>query len=599
MADKLADPYSLTPEQIHTLLAGGASFFPELEAARKDPAALRSSAATQEVLTQTEDLMKGIEQIPQTTYSKSSLFALTGDREQYETPYFLKRHRLMAAALRMFLGQTELKPIVQDYIWSICEETTWVLPAHSRRAIDLFSAETAYNLAETLVLLGDALDVDIHARVRREVEERIFQPYLTWYQEMGWYKAHMNWNGVCNSAVAATFLWLDPVPTRAARAVAIALDGLHTFVDTAFEADGTSSEGVGYWNYGLLNFIPLAEMLRAGSNGVIDLLTSERMRLIAGYPAKVQLSPGHFTCFADSHEESAFNPGNIARLAERTGERSLYNVIAGPAPTESDWRLTSTLRNILWWDGRRPKDIELGDAFLPSGAVARMVAKTPFGTPVVIVIKGGHNAVPHNNNDIGSFMVHIAGESLLTDPGAGLYTRQYFGPERYQNIFCNSYGHSVPRIGGELQPEGRQYEGTITVDTSDGEKRATVDFTRAYAVKNLQSARRQITLIAQGKDAGSIVLQDEFRFSDSPLPVEEAFVTWSEVEVNGPTAIIRGRHHTLRMTIEAPQGAAFAAEYLEKESRENKKPAILKRLTFLLPEAVTQQARVRMQVTQR
>jgi len=594
MAKRIADPFSLTADEIHALISGGKSLFPELDAARKDPKALLSLPATKAMLADSEAAMKDIAHIPQTTYTPASLFVLTGDREQYEEPYFAKRAKLAAAAVRLFLGQTGLRDIVQDYIWNICEETTWVLPAHLGRPIDLFSAETAYNLAETLYLLGDTLDVEIRARVLREVEARIFQPYLQWHRFMHWYTTPMNWNGVCNSSVAATFLLLDPERRRAAKAVEIALAGLRVFVDTAFEEDGTSTEGVGYWEYGLLNFIPLAEMLRSASGGAIDLLHTKRMRLIAAYPSKILLSPGHFMSFSDSHEESTFNPGNVARLAERTGDLALPALLS--MSERGEWRLNMLLRNMLWWDGSKPRDIPIDDAFLPAGATARLVARTPSGVPVTVAVKAGHNDVPHNNNDIGTFMVHVDGESLLTDPGAGLYTRQYFSDERYQNVFCNSYGHSVPRVGGQLQPEGRQYGGKIRMDAGGAAKKVTVDFTHAYAVKNMKSARRQITLASEGNDAGTVLLQDDFSFSGKPVDVEEAFITWDEAEVKGAIALIHGKRHALKLTIEAPAGAQFSLERLEKESKENAKPQVLKRLAFVMPAAATQQARLRMEV---
>jgi hypothetical protein len=204
--------------------------------------------------------------------------------------------------------------------------------------------------------------------------------------------------------------------------------------------------------------------------------------------------------------------------------------------------------------------------------------------------------VPHNHNDIGTFMVHVDGESLLADPGSGLYTRQYFSDERYQNAFCSSYGHSVPRIGGQLQREGQQYEGTLSMDATKAPKIVALDFTHAYALRNMKSARRQITLASEGKDAGEVLLQDDFSFSSKPVEVEEAFVTWDEVDVRAHTAVIRGKRHALTLTIEAPAAARFAVERLEKESTENAKPQVLKRLSFVMPAAAAQQARVRMEV---
>ncbi len=164
-----------------------------------------------------------------------------------------------------------------------------MLPAHEGRPIDLFSAETAFLLAQTVALLGDQLDAEVAHRIYAEVDRRVLEPYLRWHYSLGWYQGGNNWNGVCNSSVASAFLLLERDPRRVAEALAIAFSGLQTFLDTAFESDGSSNEGVGYWSYGLINLIALAEMLRARSGGALDPLTSPASapdrRLPAGRPA--------------------------------------------------------------------------------------------------------------------------------------------------------------------------------------------------------------------------------------------------------------------------------------------------------------------------
>ncbi len=143
-----------------------------------------------------------------------------------------------------------------------------------------------------------------------------------------------------------------------------------------------------YWHYGLINVVALAEMLRARSHGAIDLLAGEHLRHVAAYPARMQLSGSSFASFSDCDEQLRFNPGIVARLAERTGERSLLNLLARPAQIEGDWRLTMMLRNLLWWDGQQPEDAQIDDAHLPSAGVARLVARTDSGAQVVLPRQG-------------------------------------------------------------------------------------------------------------------------------------------------------------------------------------------------------------------
>jgi hypothetical protein len=577
---QLHPSFELSVGEIAKSLDSSAPFLPELKAARLDLAVLRSAPQTQKTLAWTDAHMARLAEIPQTKYSAYRLFIGSGDRREYETPYFAKRTMLAGAALRLFLGQDEMKDPLQDLIWDICEETNWVLPAHERGAIDLFSAETAFMLGETLALLDDLLDAEVRSRVRFEVERRVFQPYLTTYDSFSWYQAPHNWNGVCNSAVAAAFLLLEPEQGRVAQALAIAFKGLRTFLNTAFESDGSSTEGVSYWHYGLINFVALAEMLRARSHGAIDLLDCEHIRQVAAYPARMLLSPARFATFSDCDELLNFNPGIISRLMDRTGERTLQSLLSEPVPSERQWRLTMMLRDMLWWDGAYHQQMPEADAYLPVGGVARFVARTPKGTPVALAVKSGHNAENHNQNDVGSFILHIGEESFLVDPGRGLYSRQYFGPQRYQSIFANSYGHSVPVIDGQLQKNGRQYYGEMTaVETGASQKCAEVEMANAYPVQGLSSLRRRITLSEQGE----FLLQDTFRFAETPLEVEEALITWLEVDASTNTAMLHGDRCDLKLTILAPANSCFQIERLEQVSRENQKPGVLKRLIIQLP----------------
>ena len=484
------------------LIAKPNPLFPELEAARANLAVLRSSPQAQIIMAQTEPLMADIAAIPQPKYTAYRRFIKDGDREEYEAPYFARRAKLSALAFRAFLGieiarpavpgaGLPLKTLIQDYIWAICEETNWVLPAHEGRPIDLFSAETAFLLAQTVALLGDQLDAEVAHRIYAEVDRRVFEPYLRWHYSLGWYKGGNNWNGVCNSSVASAFLLLERDPRRVAEALAIAFSGLQTFLDTAFESDGSSNEGVGYWSYGLINLIALSEMLRARSGGALDPLTSPRLRQIAGYPPAVQLSGPVFAAFSDCDEKEEFNFGIIQRLAERTGVAALRNLTAQ----------AGRARLRLAHPDAHPQPAVVGrppagharhqpTRCLTAPGIARLTGTTATGVPFVVAIKAGHNEENHNQNDIGSFVLHVEGENLLTDPGRGLYSRHYFGPNRYDNIFANSYGHSVPRIGGQLQAPGRQFCGELTaVTTEPGNKSAVVEFAKAYPVEGLAGSK--------------------------------------------------------------------------------------------------------------
>jgi hypothetical protein len=111
---------------------------------------------------------------PHTLYRE---FERTGERRSYQEVYFLKRSQLTRAVMEMILGVDSMRDSIHDLLWSICEETSWVLPAHEEQgpdywdlkpsprttswgahttltrppdSIDLFAAETGASLAETI-----------------------------------------------------------------------------------------------------------------------------------------------------------------------------------------------------------------------------------------------------------------------------------------------------------------------------------------------------------------------------------------------------------------------------------------------------------------
>ena len=570
------------------------SLIPDLVEIAHDPDAVCDRPGTRLVLQIAAPFREDIHNWAQTTYTLYREFRRTGERRSYQDPHQEKRRKLVAAALQVLLGDDSYLDALQDYIWNVCEETNWVVPAHENREIALNSVGTGFSLAEIILGVGHKLAPEIVQRVRAEIERRIFEPYLERHEQLNWFRGHNNWNGVCNSGVGAMFLLLEEDAERLARALSYVLEGLDVFLATAFETDGSSTEGASYWQYGLSNLIPFSEMLRLRTRGAIDILDMDRLRDIAAFPARMMLSVGRYANFSDCEEVVAFNPGTVARLAERTGAVELYDLLAEGASLVRDTnfgRFHNLWRIIAWWDGTQPKDVQITDNWAQDVGVVRLTGQTPDGAHVVLAAKAGHNAENHNQNDVGSFVLHIAGESLLCEPGRGLYSRSYFSPRRYDNIFANSFGHSVPRIGGQLQSPGADYRGQVVAcETGAPEKRVQMSIGEAYEVPGLDRVERTLRLSAT---AGELLLEDEFRFAGERLPVEEAFVTWFDASVSGSTARIAGERHVLELEIEAPANAVFRLDVLEEASEANAKPVPLKRLTFDVAPAPRMLVRVR------
>jgi len=601
---------------------------------------IRQSPTTPLMLNVMRGVLPDQSAIPHLTYTLYREFEHTGSRAGYETPYFLKRGMLTHAVLEYLMGDESVLDRIHDLIWSICEETTWVLPAHEEQgpdywrsdpvvvrsapfgahtaltrepdAIDLFAAETGASLAETLFLLGDALAPEVRQRARQEVERHIFKPYLAYGRKHWWFKGPLNWNGVCNGAIGLAFLRLEKDLETLAEALEMVLEGFEAYIATGFEADGGSIEGVGYWNYGLLYYVTVAELMREITGGALDLLAQPRMRAIAAYPpGMVLVAPNRFINFGDASENQVLSAGIVTRLAERTGVDQLRALLAFDARAASAeanaasahevlmrqsanffHKLAIIMRFVGWWDCTAPRPHhQHQDYILPHSGVVKLVGQTASGLPVILATKAGNTDGHHCHTDIATFILNIGGESLIPDAGRGLYSKEYFRQARYQNIFNNSYSHNVPRIGGALQSPGPEFGGhgqffgtIVTHGEQDGVKTVEIDFHKAYDLPALTGARRRLALHTAD---GVVSLEDVFAFAGAPLSIEEAFVTWHPVELEGGTARILGDQSVLELRIQEPAGAAFTLESLEEACRANEINSALYRLAAALPEGST------------
>lgn len=520
-----------------------------------------------------EEAQSDSKEIPVATYTQYRAFRQSGDREPYQTPYFEKRDLLARAVLAAWLqGDSASVDFINDLIWNICEETNWVIPAHENVGeIDLFAAETAATLAFTEHLIGPSLPDEIRGRLREEVRRRIIEPYLDHGSEFWWNNGANNWTGVCAGSVGQVLLILESDLERQARGLALVVDQLNRFVDRAFEEDGASTEGIGYWNYGLAHFVIVAEMLRVRTGGTVDLLAGEKIRKIAAYPAAIAIGRHAFASFSDSREEASVLPFIAAKLAERAGHAEL---LAQVSDKPHLGRLGWVLCNLIWYGDRPGREPVFEDAILPKAGVARRVGKIGE-KPVILVAKAGNNAEQHNQNDVGSFVLRVSETTFLCDPGAGLYSAAYFSSKRYENIFAASYGHSVPRIGGQQQKPGAQYRGTLDV-ADDGALR--IEFHEAYGIPQLTRLLRTIRV----EKNGEVTLTDEFRFTGDGHEVEEAFITWHDVRVSGPVAHVISDKGLLELRADS---GVFSAERLEEACKANKKKDVLTRLSVSYPPA--------------
>ncbi len=497
---------------------------------------------------------------PALTEELFSLFERTGNRLQYENAYFGRRKYLVVFALNALLAKeqgifSELSSL-EWVLEQICEETCWALPAHVNResdpewekTLDLFACETAQSLLEIAFLLRNDLRPELLLRIWKESSRRVLQPFLERKnRELWWEKSKSNWNAVCCGSVgaaachaAALFPALFPdaesmerIEKNCEQILKRVTRDLSYFL-ASFSEDGACMEGLGYWEYGMSYFSMFAELLKEKTGGKIDLLDGEKQRKIMEFQQKCYFPGGNTLSFSDGDSKGRYRMGLTCHLAMLNpnveipqleqamhfGEDPCYRWNAA----YRDWIWTKQYLDFLKEKTEKTafEDQPFNGTFfyLPDAewAIATGKYQTAFA------IKGGNNGEPHNHNDIGSFLYFIGKEEIISDLGAGEYTKDYFGTKRYSILCCSSRGHSVPILNGEEQKEGEAYR-VDDVNCSETGK-ISISFAGAYEKESGKKLTRTAVFC---RKTGALQIEDCLKAAPVDMRFTENLITRQKV----------------------------------------------------------------------
>lgn len=481
--------------------------------------------------------------IPALPYSYFKMFHETGDRWFYEDSdrgYFPRRGRLAAMGALSWLYQREedIREL-EDIIWAVCDEYTWSVPAHVKTEaftdklengdymVDLFASETGDALAEISFLLGDKLPEIIRKRIAYLLEERIFKRVLE--ETFGWMSVKNNWAAVCAGSVGMAAIYAIEDDERLAAVLERVMPAFGTFLQS-FAEDGSCLEGIGYWNYGFSYFVSFADLLYRRTKGEIDLFDQEIVTKVAHFQQKCIFKGGRSVSFSDGGSRAGYLPGLTSYLS-----RKYDTVILPPASCMNDFngdhchRWSNVLRNLIWCvDEVDDSKVQYGCYPLP--AAQWYICSSENG--VGLAAKGGHNAEPHNHNDVGGIQLFCNGQEVLADLGSGEYTRQYFREGRYLTMTCGSQGHNVPMIDGCTQHAG---EDACASNVQMDETGISMDLAPAYKLDFMPSLQRDVRF---DRATGTVTLKDTFAFAEGEHEVRERFITRGTARNDGKRVIV-------------------------------------------------------------
>lgn len=474
------------------------------------------------------------ERVYELRFSAFRRFETDGDRVEFESAadgYFVRRRRLAIYGILSWLyGRDEDIAALEDVLWAICSEYTWVLPAHlggkglsvlqtdGTYTIDLFAAETGEGVAEVLDLVGDRLAPIVVERCRHELKRRLLDRCT---DRFSWNTTGTNnWVCVCNGNCGITAMYAERDPARLAEILTSCINGIQNY-QKSIGSDGACSEGLGYWAYGVGNYLYFADMLKKRTAGIIDLMDNEKLRRTARFCGDCLLPDGEYVSFADMWGKKLFYllPGLMSQLNRIYPEVPLAGreLMDFSFPDILRLRFGRELREFVWVaeDLETRMSMDYSPKIYPESEL--YIATSESG--VSLAAKGGHNAEAHNHNDVGSFMIVKSGRRMLDDIGASEYTRDYFTEGRYTKHFApSSQAHNLPIVNGRGQACGADHGARGTVITPDGLR---ADIAAAYDDDTLISLVRDIRF---DRKNGRVILKDTYEFTEAPKSVYERFI---------------------------------------------------------------------------
>jgi hypothetical protein len=478
----------------------------------------------------------------------------SGSRVAMENPFGANNialSRLVFAELAE--GKGRFMDQIINGVWHDCEMSSWALSAHltaqkSKRSlpdfteqiIDLTSGDRGSFLSWTWYFFHkewDRVNPVISAKVRKNIQERILDPYMArsdyWWQAFNAKPGTLvnNWNVWCNANVLACFLLVEDDKDKLAAAVHRTMASVDQFINYVKE-DGACEEGPSYWGHAAGKLYDYLQLLSNATNGKISIFDNPMIRNMGEYISRSYVGNGWVVNFADASAKGGGEPGLIYRYGKATGSREMQQFAAylikqrGKYEISADRDFFRSVENIASFGALLAEQPALTTAaytWYPQTQVCYIKNQQGF----FFAAKGGHNNESHNHNDVGTFSLYIDTIPFFIDAGVGTYTRQTFSNERYSIWTMQSNYHNLSLINGMPQPFGAQYKAK-DVQFDAKKKIFSLDISGAYPKDAAVKAwKRSYTL----SDKEGLIILDEFQLSEAKDYNQLNFLTWTKPDI--------------------------------------------------------------------
>jgi hypothetical protein len=490
-------------------------------------------------------------------------YKITGTRYNFERKNNERRKVLNELAVAAIITKDKKYiPQIANGIWTLCEQSTWVLPAHIvvqkektglpdpyEVVIDLGSGTAAAQLSMIQFMLRDELDAyskGIGKRVFAELNKRIFQPYLTrtdfWW--MGFTGQPVNnWNPWVNTNVLMTALYSELAADSVGLIIGKTVKSTDIFVNQ-YPDDGGCDEGPSYWSEAggkLIRFIHVLNKLTTTS---IDWKQQQLIYNMGSYISKVHIGDNNFVNFADAFSKSIPDPESVysyGALFNDTPLKSFGAYLFGLQKQKLDnGNIIDFLETTSIYDS-----LTTVSPIAPLPAVSwfadRQVltarTKSESTNGLFLAVQGGHNAESHNHNDIGNFIVYANNTPVFVDAGVGSYTAQTFSSKRYELWNMQSVWHNCPTINGVMQKEGIQYKATnVLYAKNTSGVSVSMDIAAAYPTEAAVKKYERKFDFDQSKN--TIQLFENYEMLEWKSPLVQSFLVFIKPSIEKPGQLL-------------------------------------------------------------
>lgn len=482
-------------------------------------------------------------------------FVRTGSRAKASAYINARRTKLRNLVLAELMeGEGRFMDQIINGVWALCEQTTWVRPAHfymqeagfglpdiNDPTIGIFSSETTSLLAWTYYFFHEEFDkVDplISQRLHQELYNKSLNVYyqrtdLWWMSfDKSMYSHVNNWNPWANSNILHAILLMEKDSLKRAWYVYKTMRSVDYFLN-AYPEDGGCDEGPHYWGVAGGAMFEYLEILSLASGDKIKLFDQDFIKRIGNYICKVNVGHPYVLNFADASPRRGASGGMIYRYGKAISDEEmvaygafLAQLSERKVPGHGRGIYNTLVNNEIYPGILKAEAIEplRADFYLPDlqWAGGRDQAGTKRG--FYFGAKGGSNGESHNHNDVGSFMVFFNGEPVLIDVGAEAYTKNTFDPVERWKIWCmQSQYHNVPVINGTQQPPGEQYQAMeVYFSKSNREVRFETELSGAYPEEAQVKRWNREIVLKRGK---SIRITEQFELAEQKGSTSVNFMT--------------------------------------------------------------------------